>query len=440
MIRKKSGILLMMFLVFGLFACSKSRGSGASSSSAADAKATGGKTKISILRPGDQEKVELFMKPSIEKFMANNPDIEVEIIYDSWGGWQQKFPSMFQSGSQPDVVFWWENKQNDASVKGKLVDLKNLVDKKVFDDIPQSAWNLTSLGGDAVYYVPSSVDVFVLFYNKDVFRQAGLDPNNPPKTWDELLAACQAIASKTKITPMGVPAKSNLEALHEFFAHFITQNTGTDMLDQNNNPTYNNAQGLGALEFIGKLIPYVIPSPTDYSRGELRPLLRDGQVGILVDSAWAIPTYTGKFGDNLDDSPVGIAGMPVGPNNQKIAWAGTNGWIATRQSTAEASAKLISWVMSDEMLMEHHKAYGSIPMTKYELAQDFYKYNYWKTMSAALSDYKLIGMIGKHHATPAAFYSEYEPLEQLFLDRQMNAAQTLDGLVKATEKVNARQR
>jgi ABC-type glycerol-3-phosphate transport system substrate-binding protein len=393
-----------------------------------------------VLRPGDQEKVELFMKPAAEQFMAKNPDIEVVIIYESWGGWQQKFPSMFQSDSQPDVIFWWENKQNDSSVKGKLVNLKTVLDQAVFDKIPGTIWDLTSLGGSEVYYVPSSVDAFVLYYNKDVFRQAGLDPEKPPANWDELLAACKAIGTKTKIPPLGVPAKSNLEALNEFFAHFITQNTETDMLDKNNNPTYNNAKGLEALEYIGKLIPYIIPSPTDYSRGELRPLLRDGQVGMLIESAWAIPTYIGKYGDNLDESPVGIAKPPVGPNGKKIAWTGTNGWIASRQSTAEASGKLISWLMSDEMLFEHHKAYGNIPILPYELNQSFYSYKYWKTMNEVLYEYSLIGMIGKFHSTPAAFYSEYEPLQQLFLDNKLDAKQLIDQMVKATEKINARQK
>jgi hypothetical protein len=160
---------------------------------------------------------------------------------------------------------------------------------------------------------------------------------------------------------------------------------------------------------------------------------------MLIDSAWAIPTYTGKFGDNLDISPIGIAPPPLSPNNQMITWAGTNGWIGTRASTAEASGKLISWLMSNEMLYEHHKAYGSIPIVEYELNQNFYQYGYWKTMNSILYEYKMIGMIGKYHATPAAFYAECEPIEQLFLDRKLTAQQTLDEMIKAITRINARQ-
>ena len=49
------------------------------------------------------------------------------------------------------------------------------------------AWEQTLYEGDT-YGIPFETDVRVLFYNKNLFKQAGLDPNDPPKTWDELRA------------------------------------------------------------------------------------------------------------------------------------------------------------------------------------------------------------------------------------------------------------
>lgn len=433
--KKWISILCALALSVGLTACSSSVSSGDGSSGGSD----GGKTKITVMRAGDQEKVESFMEPAIAKFMENNPDIEVEIVYEGWGNLIQTYPTMFENNTQPDVIFWWDNKQNDSSVKDKLVPLNDIVDQEVFDKIPQNVWDISSLEGEEIYYVPSSVDAYVMMYNKDVFRAAGLDPDQPPTTWDELLKACEAITANTDVPALGIPAKTGMETLQEFFALFITQNTRMDMVDENNQVTFNNAEGLEAIEFIGKLIPHLIPSTTDYARGELRPLIRDGQLGIVFDSAWAIPNYTEKYGDNLDDSPIGIAEVPLSPNGEKITWAGTNGWVATREETAEASGRLISWLMSDEMLYEHHKAYGSIPIVDYELKQDFYSYEYWKTMSDVLYDYKMIGMIGKYHSTPAAFYSELEPVQQLYLNGNLDAQQTLDAMAEAVDKINARQ-
>ena len=48
-----------------------------------------------------------------------------------------------------------------------------------------------------------------LAYNKDLFKKAGLDPENPPKTWDEFLKACETL-KKAGITPMaGGAAKAS---------------------------------------------------------------------------------------------------------------------------------------------------------------------------------------------------------------------------------------
>jgi multiple sugar transport system substrate-binding protein len=56
-------------------------------------------------------------------------------------------------------------------------------------------WQQTLYQGDT-YGLPFETDVRVMFYNKNAFTDAGLDPNNPPKTWDELMAAADKLDKK----------------------------------------------------------------------------------------------------------------------------------------------------------------------------------------------------------------------------------------------------
>ena len=445
---KKITLMFVMFmLLFGLVGCSTQGDVQPSTEAPAATEApvvteapAATKTHISILRPGDQEKVALFMEPAIEQFMKDNPDIEVEIVYESWGGWIQKYPTLFESDTQPDVVFWWDNKQNDASVAGKLVRLNDYLDPELIAKIPQAAWSMVSLTEQDISYVPSTTDVFVLMYNKDVFKAAGLDPDNPPTTWDELLAACKAIDENTDVPAIGVPAKTGLETLQEFVTTFVVAKTGQDMLNADNEATFNTPEGLEAMQFLGELFKYAQPSPTELGRGDLRPMLRDGQLGMIVESAWAIPLFQEAFGENLDTSPIGFAPVPVAaPGSPKVVWMGTNGWVATRAETAEASAKLINYMMSDEVLFNHHKAYGSIPMFEYELNQDFYSYDFWKVMHEAVNTSELHGMLGKYSATPAAFYAELEEVWQLLLLGQIDAQTAIDMAVEKIDAINARQ-
>ncbi len=435
---KRLVLVMMSLLLLATVTSTYASGTTESEKGKAQPTVAAGKTKISVLRPGDEVKVAAFMKPAIDEFMKANPDIEVEAIYESWGGWIQKFPTLFAANTQPDVIFWWDNKQNDLSAKPRLVALDKYVDASVFKAIPQSIWDLVSVSPNAKYYIPSSVDSFALYYNKDVFKQAGLDPAKPPRTWDDLLAAAKAIKEKTGLPGIGVPGKYGMEVLQEFVAHFLYQALGTDLLDANNKPIFNNEKGLQAMKFLETLWPYTEPSQTDYGRGELRPLLRDGKLGMLIDGPWAIPAYTQKYGENLDDSPIGIAEPPLGPNNKKITWAGTNGWIATRESTAKASGKLISFLMSDEQLFKHHAAYGSIPLLPSELTKQFYGYKYWQTLNKINNEYKLLGMIGKYHPTPAAFYAEMEPAWQLSMFGKNDAKTVMDMAEKRVEDINAR--
>lgn len=405
-----------------------------------DSQGSAGKTTITVLRPGDQDKVASFMEPAVEAFEKENPDIHVEIMYESWAGWIQTYPTYFEAGTQPDVIFWWDNKLHDSSANSHLVDLSGYLSEDLVNKIPQGVWNLASPGDmEGLYYVPSSVDTFVLYYNKDLFTAAGLDPDAPPATWDELLAAAKAIKEKTGKAGIGVPAINGAEVLQEFVGCFINQATDAPILDSSSMPLFNTPEGQQALDFLEQLWPYVQDSPTEYGRGELRPLIRDGEVGMLIEGPWAISTMTAAYGDDFTkDGPVGIAELPAGPNGKKITWAGTNGWIATRTETAEASAKFIEYLMSDDVLKAHHLAYGSAPLYDSELNDPAFQYDHWSTFYKEAQEYTLYGMIGKNSATPAAYYTALEEVWQQFLLGQMNAEDAMSAAIAAVENVTAR--
>lgn len=396
-------------------------------------------TKITVLRPGDQEKVASFLEPAVEQFEAENPDIEVEIMYESWAGWIQKYPTSFEAGTQPDVVFWWDNKLNDSSAHDCLVNLENHLDEEFFAQIPDSVWNLVKADSmEGIYYVPSSVDSFALCYNKDVFETAGLDPENPPETWEELLGAAKTITENAGVPGLGIPAITGSEVLEEFIGLFINQATNAPVLDENSMPLFENEAGLEALQFVERLLPYIQESPTEYGRGELRPLLRDGQIGMIIDGPWAVAAFTGAYGENLDESPIGVAAVPQKEEGETVVWAGTNGWVATREETAEASAKLIEFLMSPEILESHHLAYGSAPLYESEFENEAFQYDYWRVFYDETQDYTLYGMIGADSPTPAAYYTALEEVWQQLVLGQLGAEDALAAAADAAESVTAR--
>ena len=397
------------------------------------------KTQITILRPGDEEKVASFMEPAIEAFETEYPDIDVNIMYESWAGWIQTYATYFEADTQPDVIFWWDNKLHDSSANPHLVDLSAYLGEEFTSQISEGVWNLVDAGDmDGLYYIPSSVDTFVLYYNKEVFEAAGLDPEAPPTTWDELLACCKAISENTEAAPLGCPAITGSEVLEEFVALFVTQATNAPMLDAESHPMFNNEKGQEALDFIAQLVPYFQTSPTEYGRGELRPMIRDGQLGMIIDAPWAIPTFTAAFGEDLDNSIIGITPVPQYSADTTIDWAGTNGWIATREETADASAKLIEFLMRPENLKAHHIAYGSAPLYEVEFEDPAFQYDFWKVFYDAAQNDTLYGMIGKNSETPAAYYTAIEEVWQQLILGQIDGPTAMAAAAEAVEGVTAR--
>lgn len=406
----------------------------------AEAPAAEEKVKISVLRPGDEEKVKSFLEPAIEAFEAANPNIEVEPVYQSWAGWISLYPTQFEADTQPDVIFWWDNKMFDSSAHESIVNLEPYFSDGFTAQISEGVWGLVDSGMEGVSYVPSSVDSFALFYNKEVFEAAGLDPNVTPTTWEELYETCKTITEKTGKPALGVPAITGSEVLEEFIALFVTQSTNTNMLDENSMPLFNTPEGLEALEFIESLVPYFQPSATEYGRGELRTACRDGNIAMFIDGPWAVTTFTADQGVNLDASEkLGIAPVPQKDPANPVNWAGTNGWIATREETAEASAKLIEFLMSPEVLEDHHIAYGSAPLYDAEFENtDAFGYEYWKVFYDSTSNDTLYGMIGRNSATPAAYYTALEEVWQQLVLGTMDAETALAAAAAAAENVTAR--
>ena len=395
------------------------------------------KTRITILRPGDETKVRNFIEPAIAQFEAENPDIDVEIIYDSWGGWIATYPSQFQAGTQPDVIYWWDKAMLDTYANGKILPIEQYVDPAVFNDIPEAIIEMVKIN-DVLYHVPVDMYGQIMYYRKDVFEQAGLDPNAPPTTWEELLECCKQIAEKTDVYPLAVPGKAGLESCHEFIAQFISQKTGQPLLDENNQITFNNELGKEALTFVTELLAYCDPSVTEYARGDMRQLFKTGDVAIVLgDGVWAVPEYQATFGKDLDNTICGIA-LPPTTDAGAFNWCGLDGWAIAQDANAEAAGRLITFLCQPEVQFQHHTIFGGMPYTAYEAEQEATSYSFWNTFKKSIFEMTPVQRIGKYHPAPSAFYNVLEPIWQEMLLGDLTVDEALEQVVDGITEINAR--
>ncbi|HVO04974.1 MAG TPA: extracellular solute-binding protein [Candidatus Cybelea sp.] len=131
-----------------------------------------------------------------------------------------QFQTAAAAGKGPDIQYLWNGIYHMESVwLGYLLPLDGLVSDQVVKD---SNPTLLSHYNGHIYRLGWYPQPMTWSYNKDVFEKAGLDPENPPKTWDDFLAACDKIKSKG-IPPVGGGIQDGYWG-EWFFGHGLSQN------------------------------------------------------------------------------------------------------------------------------------------------------------------------------------------------------------------------
>jgi multiple sugar transport system substrate-binding protein len=139
------------------------------------------------------------------------------------------------TGSVPDLVTLDNPVVASFSAQGTLTDLTDRVAKsKVIkpDLYFPGPWAAGSWKGK-IYGVPRDANTLALYYNADMFRAKGLDPDKPPKTWSELKAAAEKLRDPDKgVYGFGFSALQAEEGVFQWLP-FLTQAGGSvDKLDQ----------------------------------------------------------------------------------------------------------------------------------------------------------------------------------------------------------------
>ncbi|MEE1230003.1 MAG: ABC transporter substrate-binding protein, partial [Phascolarctobacterium sp.] len=144
------------------------------------------------------------VKELVADFNKKHPNIEVTAKYnpDMYKGLTQNLQAAIASGKNPDVVQMGYSFLNYAAENLQYTDLnkafKEAGDENFMkDNFLPNVLNLAQTEDGKQIGLPYSVSVPVLYYNPEIFAKAGLDANNPPKTWDEVSKAAKQIKDKT---------------------------------------------------------------------------------------------------------------------------------------------------------------------------------------------------------------------------------------------------
>jgi sn-glycerol 3-phosphate transport system substrate-binding protein len=146
-----------------------------------------------------QGKLAIEMQRLIREFNTAHPDINVTPVYTgSYDDTNLKTRSAIQAGRPPAAVIMSANFVREYVINDETIPLDPLLGDSpaAFMDRFWPALRTNAMDGGHVYGVPFHNSTPLLYYSVDAFKEAGLDPDQPPKTWAEWVAAAQKLTKR----------------------------------------------------------------------------------------------------------------------------------------------------------------------------------------------------------------------------------------------------
>src|SRR6202522_2103553 len=129
----------------------------------------------------------------VSEFNATHKNLQVKLTLTSINDDTTSLATSIRAGDPPDVVGLNDIDMPAFTSTGSFLNLTSQVDSLPFkSDLSPGHVGLATYQGK-IYGVPYWADLSVLWYNKNLFKQAGLNPNDPPATYAQILADAQAI-------------------------------------------------------------------------------------------------------------------------------------------------------------------------------------------------------------------------------------------------------
>ncbi len=269
--------------------------------------------------------------------------------------WKAKVLTDFETGSEPDVLFFFTNADAEPFISaGKVVSIE-----EIRAEYPDYAGNMKdsmmAVAADGKQYaVPSSGYWENMFVNKKVLEDCGVAVPGPDYTWEQFLADCETI-KEAGYTPI---ACSLVEVPHYWF-EFTVMNNGTveNHLDvpaaADDAAAAKWAAGLNDIKALYEA-GYFPANTLTASDAETVELFNSGEAAFLIDGSWKVGYFTENAEDLNDFAIAYVPGKGERSASEAIGGISMGYFITTKAwndpDKREAAVEFVSQLTSDEVL------------------------------------------------------------------------------------------
>ena len=285
----------------------------------------------------------------IDDFNASQDKIEVKYSYQPWGDIWTKSLSSITAGNPPDVIVQDINSVAQRAEAQQATNLSEYIEEGFSDEFYPQLWDTVEYEGDA-YAVPFNTDTQVIFYNKTLFKEAGISEVQLPQTWEELEIVARKLDVKNgdDFERIGFYPLWNLGA--DVWA--LNADDGVSWFDKDENVKIDTDNKVEALEWILDWQEYYGQDTINRLEAEFGSGVADPFIsGLVAMRAQNINYYSSLAENAPDDFEFGVIQIPEKESGSGH-WSWGGGFVLEVPYGAkdpEASYEFIKYLSTPEV-------------------------------------------------------------------------------------------
>ncbi|GAA2548404.1 extracellular solute-binding protein [Streptomyces fimbriatus] len=289
----------------------------------------------------------------VERYEADHPGVTVDVSVYSWTDVDRKVKEMVDAGDPPDLA--QIGAYADYAADGMLYKAGDLLSIPVQADFLSHLSTAGEVNG-IQYGMPFASSTRVLFYNKELFAEAGL---TPPTTWEELAANAEALKAEGVKYPYALPLGPE-EAQAETMQWLLSGEGGyTDLMGTYSIDSVENVETFNWLknELVGKGLTGPV-APGRLNRAEAFAAFAAGDVGMLNGHP-SLMEMAEKKGVEY-----GMVPTP-GADGESRSTLGVADWMMafSKNGHRDEVGDFLDFVYSEKNVVDFSREYNLLPVT-----------------------------------------------------------------------------
>jgi multiple sugar transport system substrate-binding protein len=281
-----------------------------------------------------------------EAFEADNPDVDVVLNpVASQGDLMGNLTTSFAGGQPPDVFLINYLRYGQFAAQGVLapvgpyLDASEAISREEFAEPPLEAF---TFDGETLTCMPQNLSSLQVYVNVDLFDAAGVELPADGWTWDDLLAAAQALTDPASGT-WGLGVEASLQRLAPF-----AWSAGGELVDDADAPTALTLDDPGTrtgLDFFLdlSLVHGVVPPDAEEQSLEAEERFITGQLGMYMNSRAPTPTLREGIGDAFTWD---VVPMPTAPGGEPVTVLHGDAYCLSAAGDPDTAWRFVEFAMS----------------------------------------------------------------------------------------------